>query len=226
MLNIIKILHTINSDAGCNFKKGTLHFHFDLCFNCVDYFYWNHYIYDYKLITKDFFMYMKEFYMYVQLFLLSGWLFLPVSRRINHQKFLHVRVQPFLSLHGRQHLTPLSEGSIVGHHHVPLHRAATLRCPFCWQHLLQARKIQKRKVLHTRHTKLVCGFMFLFEKNHEYCPWKEKKKKAKKAHYCGFYLVSVFWGANSHPRRRRPLLLLAAASRAGADIVWIFQSWR
>lgn len=125
-------------------------------------------------------MYMKEFYMYVQLFLLSVWLFLPVSRRINHQKFLHVGVQPFLSLHGRQHLTPLSEGSVVSHHHVPLHHAATLRCPFCWQHLLQARKIQKRKVLHTRHTKLVCCFMFLFEKNYEYCPWKGKKKYINK----------------------------------------------
>ncbi|KAM8736817.1 tubulin epsilon and delta complex protein 1 isoform 3-T3 [Acanthopagrus schlegelii] len=50
-----------------------------------------------------------------------------VSSRINHQKFLHVGVEPLLSLHGGKEFTLLSEGSIISNHHVPLHHATTLR---------------------------------------------------------------------------------------------------
>lgn len=63
----------------------------------------------------------------------------PASRGIDHQQFLHVRVEPLLPLHGRQEFTLLPEGSVVGHHHVPLHRPAALGRPFGRPRPLHAR---------------------------------------------------------------------------------------
>jgi len=40
------------------------------------------------------------------------------------------------------------------------------------------------------------------------------------------YLASVLSGAKSHASLISPALLSAAALRLGADIIWIFQSWR
>lgn len=139
-------------------------------------------------------------WIYSSFFSLGPFFFLPTSRQIHHQKFVHVGVEPFLSLHGGQQLTLLSEGSVVGHHHVPLHRGATLTCPLRWRRLRRATPIPIR----TRS-----------EESHKHSPLKAKP-----------YLVCVLWGANIHPCGGRPLLLPAADWRVEAAIVGIFQSRR
>lgn len=44
--------------------------------------------------------------------------------------------------------------------------------------------------------------------------------------FAQLYLVSAPSGANSHPSLISPALLLAAALRPGADIIWMLQSRR